>query len=301
MLEYLKTRIQGTVRFTRRVMASFTEHGNVRHAAALSYYTLFSMFPLMLFLVYIASLFFPSEASRQVLAAYLESFFPVGATNLEKILEQTWEARGSIGIVAGLGLLWGGSSIFSIMEISLSRIWRSSPRDFWRRRLLGALSVLALVITFLASFSIGPFTNLLLESSGGLRWVVGYMMELTTLTITFMIIFRVYPNEHVYWGAAFAGAFSSAVMLMIAKLGFRTYTSSVLDRSGLLYGSVTWFMTLALWIYLVGVLILFGAEFAAAFQHRQQVLERYRKGVEEVEEAKEEEIEEEPGEVPVAS
>ncbi len=76
MLDYLKTRIEGTVRFTRRVMASFSQHGNVRHAAALSYYTLFSMFPLMLFLVYIASLFFPSEASRQLLAAYLEKLLP---------------------------------------------------------------------------------------------------------------------------------------------------------------------------------------------------------------------------------
>ncbi|MBN2045410.1 MAG: YihY/virulence factor BrkB family protein [Anaerolineales bacterium] len=277
MLVYLKSRIMGSIRFIRRVIASFGEHGSVRHAAALSYYTLFSLFPLMLFLVYIASFFFPSEASRQQLAAYLEGFFPVGANNLENILEQTWQARGSIGIVGGLGLMWGGSSIFTIMEISLSRIFDSSPRDFWRRRLLGALSVLAIVVTFLASFSIGPITNLLLESTGGGRWITAYLMELTTLTLIMTIIFRVYPNEHVYWGAAFAGAFSSAILLMIAKFGFRLYTSSVLNRSGLLYGSVTWFMTLALWIYLVGVLILFGAEFAAAFQYRQKVLAQNKK------------------------
>jgi membrane protein len=273
MLDYLKSRIQGTVRFTRRVMEAFGEHGDVRHAAALSYYTLFSLFPLMLFLVYIASFFFPSEESRRMLATFLESIFPYGATKLESILEQTWQARGSIGIVAGLGLLWGGSSIFSILEISLSRIWESSPRGFWRRRLLGALSVLAIVVTFLASFSIGPITNLLLESTGSGRWIAAYLMELTTMTMVMMIIFRVFPNEYVYWGAAFAGAFSSAVLLMVAKFGFRLYTSIVLARSGLLYGSVTWFMTLALWIYLVGVLILFGAEFAAAFQYRQMVLE----------------------------
>jgi membrane protein len=277
MLDYLRSRIQGSIRFTRRVIASFDEHGCVRQAAALSYYTLFSLFPLMLFLVYIASFFFPSEESRRTLAIYIESFFPYGASNLEKILEQTWQARGSIGIVAGLGLLWGGSSIFSTLEISLSRIWESSPRGFWSRRLLGTLSVLAIVVTFLASFFIGPFTNLILESSGSGRWLVAYLMELTTLTMVMMIIFRVYPNEHVYWGAAFAGAFSSAVLLIVAKFGFRLYTSLVLSRSGLIYGSVTWFMTLALWIYLVGVLILFGAEFAAAFQYRQKVLAQNKK------------------------
>jgi membrane protein len=135
--------------------------------------------------------------------------------------------------------------------------------------------VLAIVVTFLASFFIGPFTNYLLESSGAGRWILTYLMELTTLVLVMMIIFRVYPNEHVYWGASFAGAFTSAVLLMIAKFGFRLYTTSVLNRSGLLYGSVTWFMTLALWIYLMGVLILFGAEFAAAFQYRQIVMERH--------------------------
>ena len=277
MVEYLKSRTAGTIRFTRRVIVSFGEHGSSRHAAALSYYTLFSLFPLMLFLVYVASYFFPSEESRQLLAANLEGFFPSGASNLENILEQTWQARGSIGIVGGLGLMWGGSSIFSLMEVSLSRIFDSSPRGFWRRRLLGALSVLAIVVTFLASFFIGPFTNLILESTGSGRWIVTYLMELTTLTLIMLVIFRVYPNEHVYWGAAFAGAFSSAVLLMLAKFGFRLYTSSVLNRSGLLYGSVTWFMTLALWIYLVGVLILFGAEFAAAFQYRQDVLMQNKK------------------------
>jgi membrane protein len=272
MWSYLSSRGSGMVRFTRRVMQSFAAHDNVKNAAALSYYTLFSIFPLLLFMVYIASFFFPSEESRRVLADYLESFFPYGAENLARILEQTWKARGSIGIIAGLGLLWGSSSIFSVLETSLSMIWESSPRGFWKRRLLGALSVLALVVTFLASFVIGPVTKFLVDHAGGGRLAVGYLMELIALTLVMMALFRIYPNEHVYWGAAFAGAFFSAVMLIIAKFGFRLYTSIVLARSGLLYGSLTWFLTLALWVYFVGVLVLFGAEFAAAFQLRQDIL-----------------------------
>jgi membrane protein len=270
--EYLVSRATGTVRFTRRVMAAFSEHENVKFAAALSYFTLFSLFPLMLFLVYIASQFFPSEESRRMLANYLQEFFPYGSENLAKILEQTWQARGSIGIVSGVGLLWGGSSIFSILETSLSKIWDSNPRGFWRRRLLGTLSVMALVVTFLASFFIGPLTNIVLDQAGSGRQIAGYLMELTTLTMVMMMVYRIYPNEHVKWGAAFAGAFSAAVALIVAKFGFRLYTQIVVARSGLLYGSLTWFLTLALWVYLVGVLILFGAEFAAAFQKRQEIL-----------------------------
>lgn len=98
-------------------------------------------------------------------------------------------------------------------------------------------------------------------------------MELATLTIVMMIIYRIYPNEHVYWSASFTGASIAALLLIIAKFIFRLYTSIVVARSGLLYGSLTWFLTLALWVYLVGVLILFGAEFASAYQKRQEILE----------------------------
>ena len=181
MVDYLTSRGKGIVRFTRRVLASFSEHNNVKDAAALSYYTLFSLFPLMLFLLYIASQFFPSEESRRLLANYLEEFFPYGADNLTRILDQTWKARGSIGLVSGIGLWWSGSSIFSILETSLSKIWESSPRGFWHRRLLGALSVLSLVVTFLASFFLGPMTDAILENSGEGRWLVGYMLQLATI------------------------------------------------------------------------------------------------------------------------
>jgi len=280
MLDYLVSRGSGVIRFLRRVMASFSDHDNVKDAAALSYYTLFSLFPLMLFLVYIGSQFFPSEESRRLLAEYLQEFFPYGADNLAKILDQTWKARGSLGLLSGVGLWWGGSSIFSILETSLSRIWDSSPRGFWRRRLLGALSVLALVVTYLASFIIGPMTTAFLENSGDGRWLIGYLMELITLTTVMMLVYRIYPNEHVRWGAAFSGAFSAGVLVMVAKFGFRLYTQIVVARSGLLYGSLTWVLTLMLWVYLVGALILFGAEFAAAFQKRQEILAAYQAAAE---------------------
>jgi len=272
-MNYLVSRVGGVIRFLRRVFASFSNHDNVKDAAALSYYTLFSLFPLMLFLVYVGSQFFPSEESRRVLAEYLQNFFPYGADNLARILDQTWEARGSIGLLSGVGLWWGASSIFSILETSLSKIWESSPRGFWRRRLLGAFSVLALVVTFLASFFIGPMTSAILENSGDGRWLVGYLMELVTLTMVMMLIYRIYPNEHVRWSAAFTGAFSAGILVMVAKFSFRLYTQIVVARSGLLYGSLTWVLTLMLWVYLVGALILFGAEFAAAFQKRQEILE----------------------------
>lgn len=274
MINYLETRIKGISRFLRRVMVSFSEHDCPKQAAALSYYALFSIFPLLLLLVYIASFFFPSEESRQVLSEYLHGIFPYGADNLNDVVEQTWQARGSIGLVSGIGLLWGGSSIFNVLVSSLNHIWETSPRSFIRRRVMAILVVITLVVIFVASFIIGPTTNLLLEHTGPGKQILSYLFELSSVTIVFLLIYRVLPNRTVEWNAAFGGAFSAGVLVTVAKVGFRIYTALVIDRNGLLYGSLTWFLTFALWVYFLALLVLFGAEFAAAYQRRQDIRHR---------------------------
>ena len=269
---YFRSRISGSIRFLRRVVESFEKHKNSKSAAAIAYYTLFSIFPLLLFILYGASFIFTSAESRLVLSNYLQNLFPYGAENLSRIIEETWKARGSIGLVSGIALLWGGSSIFSVLEVSLSQIWNTLPRPFYRRRLLGILAVITLMIIFITSFFVGPLTSLLLDNSGISQQTISYLIEMISLTIVMMLLYRIFPNETVHWGAAFSGAFSAAVLVMVAKFAFRLYTILVIQRSGLLYGSLTWFLILALWVYLVAVLTLFGAEFAAAFQHRQRIL-----------------------------
>jgi membrane protein len=272
ILDYFKSRSSGVVRFLRRVLESFESHKNSKSAAAIAYYTLFSIFPLLLFVLYGASFIFNSAESRQVLSTYLQGLFPYGAENLSEIIEETWRARGSIGVVSGIALLWGGSSIFSVLEVSLSQIWNTLPRPFYRRRLLGILAVITLMIIFIISFFVGPLTSLLLDNSGLSQQTMSYLIEMVSLTIVLMLLYRIFPNATVHWGAAFSGAFSATVLVMIAKFGFRLYTILVIQRSGLLYGSLTWFLILALWVYLLAVLTLFGAEFAATFQQRQRIL-----------------------------
>ena len=260
-------------RFLRRIVISYSQHNCTKHAAAMAYFSLFSIFPLLLSLIYGASFFFPTEASRQTLASYLNDIIPYGAEDLFKIVEQTWDARGTVGIVSGVALLWGGSSIFSALETSLSTVWNTSPRPYLRRRGLAIMAVVVLVVTFLLSFMIGPVANLILENVPIGQQAVTYVLELGVLTAMIMLLYRIFPNEDVYWRAAFLGAFIASVLMVLARLGFRIYTSIVVARNGLLYGSLTWFLTLALWVYLVAVLILFGAEFAAAFQNRRKMLE----------------------------
>ncbi len=283
MVRYLERRVKGISRFLRRVILSFSAHDCPKHAAAISYYTLFSIFPLLLFLVYIASFFFPSEESRRVISEYLHGIIPYGVENLNEILDQTWNARSSMGLVSGLWLLWGGSSFFNAMVSSLNHIWESSPRSYLQRRILAIVVVIILVVSFIASFIIGPVTNFLLDRTGSGRQIFSYLFELFSVTVVLLLIYRVFPNRTVDWNAAFAGAFSAGVLVIFAKFAFRVYTSLVINRSGLLYGSLTWFLTFALWVYLLAILSLFGAEFAAAYQRRQDIIRSNRSKLKELE------------------
>lgn len=276
MRDYLVNRIQGVLRFLRRVVINFAEDECNKQAAALSYFGLFSIFPLMLFTIYVASFFFPSEASRVTLTDYLLEFFPYGGENLGRIVEQTWKARGSIGILSGITLLWGGSSVFSVLETSLSRVWGRPPRSFWKRRALAVLSVFVLVLFFLASFVFGPVADLFLEGQILFeRETINYLTELVLITLVLMVLYAIYPNHAVNWGAAFMGAFFSAVLIVVTRFGFGVYTQLVIDNYGLLYGSLAWFVTLALWVYILAIMALFGAEFASEFQNRQEILAKY--------------------------
>lgn len=257
--------------FTQHVLDSFQEDDCAKQAAALAYFGLFSIFPLLLFLVYIGSYFLSSDALRPALDLFITRVFPAGADNLIRTMNQTIEARGSIGMVSIISLLWGGSSVFSVLETSLNGIWESPPRSYWRRRALAAISVVTLGLVFLSSLFLGPLTGWLLDGRFGDGELLSYMMELILSMLAALLLYRIFPNENVPWGPAFLGALIGAILLVVSKFIFGIIIGVIISNYGLVYGSLAWFLSIALWVYFIGLLLLLGAEFAAAFQKRNIV------------------------------
>ena len=137
---------------------------------------------------------------------------------------------------------------------------------------------LTLVVFFLATFVLGPVAELFVEGQILFeRQTMDYIIELVMITLVLMVLYGIYPNKTVHWGAAFIGAFISAVLIVLTRFGFGVYTGVVINRYGLLYGSLAWFVTLALWVYILALMALFGAEFAAEFQNRQEILAKLEK------------------------
>lgn len=252
------------------VFKKFGEHHCGRWAAALAYYGIFAIFPLILFIIFVGGQFLQTSESRQLLDTTLKSAVPFAMDNINLIIDQTLESSSSSGIIGVLGLIWSGSAVFNVLVSALNEIWDAKPHSYWRRRFMAALSVLILGIVFLASFFILPILTWV-GSSLGLPYFSFYnvIFEIVLGVLTIYLLFRVFPNKSVNKRAAFYGALVGTFLIELAKYGFLAYLGTVIDRYGSIYGSIAWIVALGIWVYLVGVLFFLSAEFGAEFERRQ--------------------------------
>lgn len=265
----MNTQIRRGWQFFREVIEKYVEHECTLRAASLAYYALFSIFPLLLFLVYLGSWLLTSESARGTLDLYVQRVFPVSAEDIRAVVDQTMRARGPIGIVGAVGLFWSASSVFGVLEWSLSVIWDGTPSPFWRTRLLASVSVLALSAFFIVSFFLRPLVDWLWADDGivykdWLNIVVG----IGAGTVISLLLFRIFPNRDVAWRPALAGAVLVAVSIEVMQSIFGYYLGLAFKNFGYIYGSLAWVVALAFWVYIASLIFFFGAEFGATLDRR---------------------------------
>ncbi len=252
----------------KRTVRSFLEHEVGLRAGALAYYTLLSLFPLLLFLIFIGSQFLTSVDARAGVDAYLQGALPAAADSLQQVIDQTLRARGPIGLVGAAGLVWTSSGVFSVLSSSFSLIWGAQPRVFWRRRMLAVLAVLAIGALYVISLSLGAV--LTLDSSA----ILGFRQPAISVGASFIVtwvflslVYFLFPNRSVDLRAALGGGALGALLWEAAKWGFSLYITSGFTRFGLVYGSLASIIVIMLWVYLSAMILFLGAEFGASIQH----------------------------------
>ncbi|MGH2620196.1 MAG: YihY/virulence factor BrkB family protein [Anaerolineales bacterium] len=238
-------------------------------AAALAYQGLLSLFPLLLFLVFLASQVIALPDVRPTLDDYLNRALPTaaGIRFVKEIIDETLLNSRSLGLVGGLGLLWTSSALFSHLESSLNVIWNAPRRAVWSRRLRGLAGVLILGTLFIIAIALSalpalPFLDRSNSNLDILDLGVGFVAEVLLL----WFIYRWLPNSPVRFVSALAGAVLAALLWEAAQFGFRVYLVSGLANFGAVYGTLASVIGLILWAYLTGIILFLGAEFSAALQ-----------------------------------
>jgi membrane protein len=240
-------------------------------AAALAYHSFFSIFPLILFLIYFGTQILQVPGVIELLNSGLIEFLPTGGEGITEIVISTLELRGSIGIVGGVSLLWSASAVFTVLELALNRIWGAPARAFWRTRLVAAVPILILSLVFLASVSVGQFVPRLLgmvQLPG--QQIVGTVFVFTLIVGTLTLLYTSFPNKKVPYRPSLYGALFSATVLLVARVLFDVFINSAFVNYGAVYGSLAWVVSLALWTYVVAAIFLAGAELGSVLAGRER-------------------------------
>jgi len=250
--------------------------------AALSYYTLFSLAPLLLLVIAVAGVVFGAEAARGQIVAQLGGMIgKEGATAIEGLLKSASSPTKSTiaSIVSFVTLIIGATSIFAELQSDLDRIWRApevaKPSGIWgmlRTRLLsfglivtlGFLLLVSLVVSA-ALAAIGTWWG---SWFGG--WVialqiVNQIVSLVFVTALFAAMYRILPSVHVAWEDVWHGALVTGVLFTIGKYAIGMYLGKAGVQSG--FGAAGSIVVLLVWFFYSSQIFLLGAEFTWLYAH----------------------------------
>ncbi|MDI3317150.1 MAG: YihY/virulence factor BrkB family protein [Bacillota bacterium] len=253
----------------------FSRHRGGTMAAALSYYGLFSLFPLLLLLALLAAAVEPGEGFRRALADLVRLYVPTSEAVVATGLERLRDLRGQLGAVGGLGLLWAGSGVFTVLAGALDQVWeRNEHLPLLRRRALGLVTLLATVaalfLAALLSLGVGALLREALSRAGlgglGGRTAGLLLTVLPPLLVwgALAALYHFLPGGEPPFGDVWPGALVAALGVEALRYGFALYAAR-LAHFHAVYGSLAAGVLLLFWIYLLSVVVLFGAEVAAAY------------------------------------
>jgi membrane protein len=250
--------------------------GSVISAASIAYFAIFSLFPLILLSIAIASFSLGSLMDQHLIVQRLEFIAPALGQLFGENIDEIILARGPITILSLISLIWSASTIIFILTVTLNGIWGNKrSRPVWKRRGLSILVVLIFVgpTLFLASFAGSMMTNLrtwlpaqILPLWGGIGFVVAILLDVAL----FMVLYIFLPRGSATWREVFPGAIAAGLLWEVAKKAFLFFVSTYVSLTNLVYGSVAAIIAILTWAYLSGLIFLFGAYLCVAYFQKKQ-------------------------------
>jgi membrane protein len=250
--------------------------------AALAYYTLFSMAPLLIIVIAGAGLVFGQEAARGEIVAQIQGLIGrEGAIAVQGLLKSVSEPTQGIiaSVVSIITLMIGATTVFSELQSDLNRIWRvpAPPKEsgIWtllRTRLLSFGLVLGLCFLLLVSLVVGAAIAALgtwwdgfFEGWEAVLYSLNFSISYASTTLLFAMIYKFMPRARIAWRDVWVGAAVTALLFEIGKLLIGLYLGKSSVASG--FGAAGSLVVLLVWVYFSAQIFLLGAEFTWVYSH----------------------------------
>jgi membrane protein len=253
-------------------------------AAALAYYTLFSIAPLLVIAVAVAGAAFGQEAARGEVVAQIQGLLgKAGAEVVQTALANTQNPESGNGIVPSiistLALIFGASGVFIQLQDSLNAVWNVEPspqagvKAVVRKRIFSFAMVITIGFILMVSLivsaglaALSTFTNYLFPVLESLGRLFNVGISLGVFTLLFALIYKYLPDINIAWKDVLVGSLFTAILFSIGKelLGFYLGNGSF----GSAYGAAGSVVTVLAWIYYSVQIMLFGAEFTQVYTRK---------------------------------
>jgi len=270
----------------KKAGASFLDDRGLKMSAALAYYTIFSLAPLLIMLISSAGIIWGREAVQGKVFSELNKFLGADAAlQIQQIIENVSKSGDStIAIIIGFVTLFiGATGVFLEIQDTINLIWRvkAKPKRGWQKMLvnrflsfsmiisLGFLLIVSLVISGLIQALSDKITRFFPDITVFFIMAINFALTFAIITVLFGIIFRFLPDVKIKWKTVRAGAIFTAILFMIGKYLINLYIQFA--DPGTAYGAAGSLIVVLVWVYYTAAILYFGAEFTQVYAEQRGV------------------------------
>lgn len=274
-------KVRWLVRLANKTAMKWWDDNVLRLSAALSFYTLFSLAPLLSIAVAIAGLVVDEQVVQdEMLGQFKDLIGAPGADAIANMLESASQpVQGTIATVISLvTLVIVSMGMFSELQDAFNLMWRVKPKKnaaLWRAiksRFLPFMLVigtgLLLLSSLIVSAVLAALSKFILQAVPGPQVILIFVdvaVSLPVITLLFALMFKVLPDGYIAWMDVWLGAVASSVLFMIGKWVIGLYLGSTAMAS--MYGAASSFMIILAWVYYSALIFFWGAELTCVYAH----------------------------------
>lgn len=257
------------IRLAAATIEGAVEHDATQRAAGVAYYSLLSIFPLILGLIAVFGYFLPSVDFQERLLEFVGKNIPSAADILEQNIMNIVTLRGGMGILSIVLLFWSASAMFSAISLAINRAWEV-PRyrlPFLLRKIREIGMVFGIGLLFLISLGASGIISVLQRVSDVpaadmvIVQVGSRLFAFLLVFLVFLLLYKFIPGTRTHWRYVWPGALLAAFLFEISRTLFILYLENLVNFE-LVYGSVASIILLLIWIYYSAFIMIVGAEFS---------------------------------------
>jgi membrane protein len=264
----------------RQALSDFLDDRGMKLSASLSYYTIFSIGPVLVIVISLAGIFFGREAVQGKIYYQINGL--VGneaAIQIQEIIQNIQKSQlGASGALVGaIILIFGATGVFTEIQDSINFIWsvKAKPKKGWLKLIINRLLSFSLIVTFgfllMVSLAVHALVDVLFEkltrlfndATVYLFMVFNYVFLFIIITLLFTIIFKVLPDAKIRWKDTIIGSAFTSVLFLIGKFLISFYLTN--SNVGVTYGTAAAVIIILLWVYYTSIILFFGAEFTKVY------------------------------------